>query len=498
MDIVINLEPLIQFFNLPADIMFWRAMVLFGWMPIAIGFLYGTLLVWLKYKRTIWIGKQKFVLLAIDIPRGNEQSPKAVENIFTYLAGGHKPPNLFEKYFLGEFQLSFSFEIISIEGYTQFVIHVPVPYRNLLESGIYSQYPDAEITEIDDYTKGMPTHFPNDEYDLFGFEAVLQKNSVYPIKTYADFMEKDMGKPEDKYKDTMSSLMDLCSSLKRGEQLWAQLIIVPIDFGWEAAGDEEIKKIAGIKPKETWLDEGIGKMIKWMGDFSEAIYELWGDVPEKKEEKNTFNMMNLTPKQKNQIEGIQRKCDKLGFEFKYRFIYLAKKEVMNKPKVGYGFTGYIKQFLTQDSNGLKPDYLSTGISAHYLARDARLSARKTNLIQNYINRDDWAGRDRGILNIEELATLWHFPVESAVKAPLIQKAPGRKAEPPMTLPIADVSATRLEADPLFLEKESDSRQISAVADLRTEAGKNIRKDDIFNEADEDRHQGEPPSNLPFA
>ena len=172
---------------------------------------------------------------------------------------------------------------------------------------------------------------------------------------------------------------------------------------------------------------------------------------------------------------------------------------MNKPKVGYGFTGYIKQFLTQDCNGLKPDYLSTGISAHYLSRDSRLNFRKTNLVNNFINRDDWAGRDRGILNIEELATLWHFPVESAVKAPLIQKAPGRKAEPPMTLPIADVSATKLEVDPLFLEKDiEDNKPTNKMTNVAKEEIEGIQKDDIFKQADEEINKGEPPSNLPFA
>jgi hypothetical protein len=47
-----------------------------------------------------------------------------------------------------------------------------------------------------------------------------------------------------------------------------------------------------------------------------------------------------------------------------------------------------------------------------------------------------------ILNTEELASIWHFPVEASVKAPLIQKVPGKKAEPPASLPISMESAVK--------------------------------------------------------
>ncbi len=59
---------------------------------------------------------------------------------------------------------------------------------------------------------------------------------------------------------------------------------------------------------------------------------------------------------------------------------------------------------------------------------------KNNIINNYVNRDANAGRAPGIMNIEELATLWHFPAEASVQSPFLQKAPGRKAEAPSSLP----------------------------------------------------------------
>jgi len=92
--------------------------------------------------------KWKWILLAIDVPKDNEQGPRAVENIFAQLAGAHGSQDIEEIHFEGETQKWFSFEIVSIEGYVQFLIYTEKGYRNLLEAAIYAQYPDAELRKL--------------------------------------------------------------------------------------------------------------------------------------------------------------------------------------------------------------------------------------------------------------------------------------------------------------------------------------------------------------
>jgi len=489
-DIAINFNPIIDFFSLPPDILLWRVFWLFGWIPIALTFVWGAAQVWLTYIRNKWGAAQKFILLAIDIPRDNQQSPKAVENIFTYVAGAHGTINLVEKWWEGKFQLAFSFEVVSIDGYIQFLIRTPAQFRNLVESSIYSQYPDAEITEVNDYIEDTPSKFPDEEYDIWGAEFIQVRDSAYPIKTYKEF-EHQMGAPETHYKDPMASFMDLLSSLGKGEQLWYQIIIIPIGFDWPEIGDKEISKILGEKPKATFLNNTTDKLVEWIGDFSEYIYRLWGDI-EKKQDKDEdlFRMMNLKPKEKKQIEAIQDKVSKLGFEVKNRFIYLAKKEVLNKPKACNGFVGFMKQFAAMDLNNLKPDLDITATKADYLFKDYRIRIKKNKIMQAYKERDDTAGRSPGIFNIEELASIWHFPIESVVKAPLVQKAPGRKAEPPMSLPIGEEIVSEELLEPIFNEEDKKS-------DLAIE----IEKEDARQEKKEKvsaKIKGAPPANLPFA
>jgi len=500
MNIVIDFSSFANFFSQPADVVLGQVLYYFGWLPVAITFLWGSFKLWIFYRQNQWFAKAgKFTLLAIDIPRGNEQSPRAVENLFSYLAGAHGTINLIEKYWEGKFQLAISLEIVSIGGYTQFIIHTPIIFRDLVESAVYSQYPDAEITEVDDYTapfKGV--RFPNDKYDIWGTEFIQSQPAAYPIKTYEEF-EHMMGEPETHFKDPMAALMDLCSSLRPGENLWYQIMLIPIGFDWMEDLDKEVSKILGEKKKVA------KNILHHLSDASVGLVGAFGDAvfgpteTEKKEEKkdDALKMMNLKPKQKKRVEEIEKKSGKIAFKFKIRFIYLAEKEVMNNKKVVNGFIGYMKQFAAVDMNNLKPDMDRTATSTAYLFKGGHLNTKKNKILSNYIKRTVQGGRNPGLLNIEELATIWHFPNEGVVKAPMIQKAPGRKAEPPMTLPQSEAIVSEEKAEPLFLgdwEKEIGKEQ---PEEKFSAPSATVAPEPPAEEAESEEMKGAPPDNLPF-
>lgn len=434
MDIVIDLSALNQFLNLPPDQMLWSFWLNFGWICIGIVYLFGVREVYLSWIRDRWGAKNQPILLAIDIPRGNVQSPKAVENMFTYLAGAHGSINFFEKWFEGQTQKSFSYEIVSLEGYTQFMVRTPIEYRNLIESSIYSQYPDAEISEVDDYTGTVPQSYPDEEYDIWGVEFIPASNWVYPIKLYEEFEHK-FGESETQFKDPMASLIDLCGTLREGEQLWYQIVVTPIGFDWPKEAEKEINKI--LERKKKYKKDLIDKGVELMGEASEMVYSIWGDIEDKKKEEKSKSMMELTPDEKRKVEAINLKATKLGFETKIRFIYVAKKEVKNNAKVVNGFVGYMKQFISLGLNNLKPDMDLTATKTQYFAKASRLIVKKRKMFAAYVKRSNWRGRKPSVMNIEELATIWHFPIEANVKSAMVQKAPGRKADAPSSLPLAN-------------------------------------------------------------
>jgi hypothetical protein len=445
----------------------------------------------LKYIREQWEKNHRNILLAIDIPRGNEQSPKAVENMFTYLAGAHGSINFFEKWFEGQFQKSFSYEIVSLEGYTQFLIRTPAEYRNLVESSVYSQYPDAEISEVEDYVNTVPHNLPDDEYDIWGTEFIQASPWFYPIKSYLEF-EHQMGPSETQFKDPMASLMDLCGSLRQGEQLWFQIIVIPIGFDWVEKSEKEIDRIFGKKGKSK---PGLAsKGLEALGEISEIVYPIWQDIEsDKKKEDRPKTMMDLTPGEKRKVEGIQLKAGKLGFEAKFRFVYIARRDVKNNAKVANGIVGYMKQFASLDLNNLKPDVKRTMTKAVYFRKSQQLLNKKRRIFQAYLRRSDTRGRTPGLYSIEELATVWHFPVEANVKAAMIQKAPGRKADAPTALPLAEEEKVPL---PDIFQTPGSSGASTRSAANEKAAEEYLRSTDTLD--DLTAKNSAPPPNLPFA
>jgi hypothetical protein len=498
------------------DVFLMNMFVYLGWIPVSITFLWGAHLLWINYRQTLWAEKNaKFTFLAIDIPRGNAQSPRAVENLFNYLGGAHGSTNLMDTYWDGKFQLAFSFEIVSNGGYTQFLVRTPIANRDMVESAIYSQYPDAEITEVEDYAKQYSdVSFPSDKYDIAGAEFLLTGDQSMPIRTYTDF-EHQLGEPETTFRDPMAALMDLCSSLKPGEQLWYQILVIPTDMAWPSFVEEKVSDILKEKKKAkpTVFNDMADQAMSFINVGATMIVGGEAAAPKKEEKKDdSLKMMNLKPKQKKQVEGIYEKASKMPFKVKIRAVYLAEKEVANKAKGFSGFVGFMKQFTATDLNGIKPDMDKTGTSTAYLFKDSHLNQKKNKILKNYINRSVSNGRTPFYLNVEELATIWHFPIEGVVKAPLIQKTSGRKAEPPMTLPQAERMSGEEKVEPLFLgdideedendplfladekapiKKDGDSDAVK-IANVTTTDKKASGDEDIF--ADE---KGAPPSNLPF-
>jgi len=296
----------------------------------------------------------------------------------------------------------------------------------------------------------------------------------------------------------MATLMDLCGSLRQGEQLWFQIIIIPIGFDWIKESEKEINKVMGRKGKPS--KNIVLKILEFIGEISEIFLSIWSDIDSKdKKEERARTMMDLTPLEKRKVEGIHEKSAKLAFEAKIRMVYIAKKEVMNKAKVANGIVGHMKQFAALDLNNLKPDVKKTMTKTVYFMKESRLLEKKRRIFNAYINRSDNRGRKPGLYNIEELATLWHFPVEANVKSPLIQKAPGRKADAPSSLPLASelTSPTEDFFKSNYSAKYSRTRYSSAESPAEIIQPTTGRRDADQSLIDLGHHDVAPPDNLPM-
>ena len=500
MDIVINLDKLADIFSQPADVLVANFFLYVGWIPVAWLLLWMAWVLWIYYIQEDYGSKREFILLALDVPVENEQTPVAVEKLFAHLAGAHGSINLWEQYWDGKTQDAFSFEIVSIDGYTQYLIRTMPKYRGLVEAAVYAEYPGAEITEVTDYVTGMPDRFPDDVYDLWGSEYILRNSSYYPIRTYKEFEHQLSGD----FKDPLAAMIELFSGLYKGEQCWYQIILTPVGQHFHEGADKEINKVVGFKPKSAGgkdiADRIINPLLKFLSGLADFIVP-GGEDETQKEDEPKLDMLNLKPLQKKAAEAIQQKVSKLVFDVKIRFIYIAEKEAL-RPSRNNSFTGVMKQFGVEDLNQLKPDTEMTMTKTHYFFKEKQLNRRKTNIIVAYKARSNWLGRLSFTLNIEELATIWHFPVESAVKAPLLQKVPSRKSEAPGYLPVGGTTSAA-ESELNFIEELGIDGAEKKPEKYREEIKRTPEKE-IFTNGGEassgDKIRAEPaaqPENLPI-
>ena len=423
--------------SMPLYAMLWFFFIKGGWVLFALVIIWGLFELFVYNNQCKFAAKIKTVCLAVDIPKQNLQTAKAMENFFATVAGAHTPIEWEDAIFEGAFQIGFSFEIVSLGGHIQYIVRTPVQWRAMIESAIFAQYPDAEITEVEDYAKAVEVKFPSDEYNIWGADLTLYNKGYFPIKCYTEF-EHAISKDT---KDPMSSLLEVMSKLRPGEQFWYQILVYPTDTAWTKESENALKKMMGqpIEVKRSTVDK---VMEAPLGFLTDAANVMFGAVfgpdapPEKKDQKA---MMFLPPKEKVQAEAIVRKMAKIGFNCKLRIVYFGKREVFNKGLGVSGTFGAIKQFSDLTLNGFKPDKNKTQARWPWF-KQLRLSGTQNRILAAYKSRAADTGSPRFILNIEELATLWHFPFYE-IKSPLgVKKIESKKVEAPVGLPIGDTAS----------------------------------------------------------
>ncbi|MDD5109618.1 MAG: hypothetical protein PHI63_00195 [Patescibacteria group bacterium] len=427
-----------------ADVAAQNPFVLIGWFLAHGGWVFllpwavwVATVMWLEWRRGIYDSQREFVVLAVDIPRTNEQTPRAIEQLFSHFSGMHNDPQKEDKWIAGEMEESIGLEIVSFGGYIQFLIHLNVKFRDLVEGAIYAQYPEAEIAEVEDYAmrfKGIK--FPNDQFDVWGGELRMTNKQYYPIKTYREFEDMVSGE----FKDPMASILEIFSKMTPDEQAWYQIVITPANNNWGEPGMELVYKLIGAKvskKKKIW-ESLIDAPLNIISMFGDIISGTWGVAAQ--EQPATLipmsQMLHLPPGKRTVVEAVERKISKIGFHTRIRLVYIARKHAFNKATRSSALFGAIKQFNTLDMNGFKPNKKKF-TKVYGLFKKPRINIRKNKVMRWYRMRARQyePGYYGPILNIEELAGLWHFPLMT-VKVPTLQRTEAKRAEPPVTLPIA--------------------------------------------------------------
>ena len=370
---------------------------------------------WMEYVRTDFNIKQGSTLLEIKIPREIMKSPLAMELVFTAL---HLPidGNWVSSYLKGNVRPWFSCEIISDEGNIRFFIWTQTKFKDTVEAQLYAQYPTVEVYEVPDYVSRFK--FDPEKQDLYGACFKLTAPDVYPIKTYVDYgMDKD---PKEEFKiDPLTSTLETMSTLKKGEQMWIQIII-------------QAHMSKGLKAGHLF------KTKNWQDEAKEEIEKIREESTPKTED-DYPGFPNPTKGEMEKIAAIERSIGKFPFDCAIRGMYFADKEIYNKGRPGV-LGGVFRQYSSNYLNGFKRGW---HINFDYPWQDfmgIRLTGFKRAFFEAYRTRGYFHGPFKNfaekpfILMTEELATIFHFP-GSVSQAPGLSRIPSKKSDAPSNLPI---------------------------------------------------------------
>ncbi len=367
------------------------------WLPIVAVLAYLT---WRNYQKVDIIRDIESTLLILEIPKANDKSELAAEQMFASLHGILRDAKELKEN--GGYQEHLSFEIASVGGRIQFYVWTPKTLQSFVEGQIYAQYPQVQMRTADeDYVTHERQHSV-----VYTAEIVLADTEFLPIKTFQSF-EVD---PLAGITGTLAKLEDT------NEEIWIQMLVRPVQDDWHKATDAWIKTVK-TGSINFFAPGGAGK---W---FAGLLGALWnppeqGDAAKPKE---------LSERNKTRISEAEKKATKLGYQVKMRIAYLGESNTDARLRM-QGIVGTFKQFNSTNLNGFK-------MASDSFAKEA-LAKYKSRLFA-----------DRGyLMNIEEVASVFHLP-HTNVETPNIVWASTKTAEPPAKLPI-------ITGDPAFDENIS--------------------------------------------
>ena len=204
---------------------FQLLLVIIGYlMPIPLALLAFHL--WHHYRQERFIVGMKWTLLEIQVPRDIVKTPLAMELVLSNAFYHKSMKGFWEQYVQGAVWFWFSLEIASIEGRVRFFVRTPSRVRNLVETQIYAQYPQAKVLEVDDYVFDIPQYTKNGDWNMWGCEFAKLKEDFLPIKTYKDFGDDMKTGIKEEFKiDPITPVIEYLGSLPHGQQVWIQIII---------------------------------------------------------------------------------------------------------------------------------------------------------------------------------------------------------------------------------------------------------------------------------
>jgi len=412
--------------------------------------------------------RESYTILSIRVSKENETGPIVAEQIFSTIHSISRKISFWER-LNGISQDQVSFEIANVDRNIRFYVQFPSRLRNLVEGQIYAQYPNVEIVEAKDYAgpSGVAISTGSESNQSEGRESkslvkagtgILKtgladngadkqfvavdefKNAIaaelslidpdfLPIKRYPQFEDK-------KAKVSMDPLAAVTSTLSKfndpDEQAWIQIVVRPLDDKWRIIYTHCIKLMAkGLYMNVERLNKAYSKAfitrnrifriiffpVYWLFAFqglkagtnalNTESESSGGDIQEQ---------ISKTHEKETSVVASMDKVGKLLYETSIRIVYLPKDSGRETAMIKLReIAGSFKQYNIPHLNGFRIERTLNGDDAVRRYRERRMD-------------------DSFVLNVEELATIYHMP-NLTVTTPNIYWVRSKRLEPPVDLPM---------------------------------------------------------------
>lgn len=298
-----------------------------------------------------------------------------------------------------------SMEIVSHKGIIYFFVAVPRYLERFIEQEIHAQYQEALIERVTDYNIFTPRAI------IKSATVTLAKPYIFPIKTYRKLNS-----------DSLSSLTNSLSKLQKNEGAAIQIIIRSAKAQWHNWGARVASHMKQGKPlKEAMKSAGatgsqgiwqeVGKMI--MGNGAQSPQQ------QKKKQNPYKEPYRLSPMEEEVVKSIEEKSSKAGLDVNIRVVVSSEKQDRAEMYLGNILDAFSQYNIYQYGNSFKV---------------AKGGGQK--VIRNFIYRN-FDERKRMVLNCEELASVFHFPLPNT-ETPNILWLPAKRAPAPLNIPTEGV------------------------------------------------------------
>lgn len=409
-------------------------------MPIPLTWI--ALSLWHHYRQERFIMGIKWVLLEIQVPREVVKSPAAMELIFTNAFYHKSGKGFWEQFVVGAPWLWFSLEIASIDGRVHFFIRTPSRIRNLVETQIYGQYPQAKVVEVDDYVFNIPQYKKDGDWNVWGCEFTKAKEDFLQIKTYKNFGDDMKTGVKEEFKiDPITPVIEYLGSLPRGQQVWIQFLV-----RWS---------ITKYHSHKTGKHVGFDEAAK---EFIQKLLDPYSRSQKDEEFAGRFMKQIVLPEHmKAVVTSVTESMSKVHFDCGIRLVALADKRYNTddhfnnlRREVRLLFRQYAQPATNElerinstqfdapwsDPTGLALNKIKKRMLDFYRLRIFFHPPLQYSLdYPKFLSMFFPSNKPRTfVLSSEELATLFHFP-GMVSETPSFKRVETKIAKPPSNLPI---------------------------------------------------------------